>query len=160
MTRARSIEIYLKPGIDEDDLVHRVWEAVGARGRPQETFRRLLVLGIRAAVENGEMPRAGLEAVDLDILMPVGPATALLRAGATRPRQPQQPAPPARPRAPGAQGEEPFRAFPPGDEPRPAPPAPPAPTPPPAAPPVEVAPARPPAPEVATPKASRLGRIM
>ena len=93
MTRARSIEVYLKPGIDEDDVIHRVWEAVAARGRPQETFRRLLILGIRAAVENGEMPRAGLEAIDLDVLMPVGPATARMRAAAARHQRQGQPGP-------------------------------------------------------------------
>jgi hypothetical protein len=68
MARARSVEIYLKPGIDEDDQVYEIWSALRARGRPQDTFRRAIRLGLMAMAQANELARAGLEVLDPDLL--------------------------------------------------------------------------------------------
>ena len=69
---ARGIMLYLKEGIAEDDQILAVWHAASQGGRPQELFRRLLMLGIRAAHERGEMTRAAMEVIDPSIVMPLG----------------------------------------------------------------------------------------
>jgi hypothetical protein len=87
MSRARSVEIYLKEGIEEDDQVHEIWAALRGRGRPQAVFRRALRLGLKAMAEASELPRAAMEALDPDILGPTGPAAALLMRGARAKRE-------------------------------------------------------------------------
>jgi hypothetical protein len=94
LARARSIEVYLKPGIEEDDQVHEIWKACRGRARPQDVFRRAIRLGLRAMAEAGELPRAALEAIDPDLLGPPGPARALLARGLkARIRPTPEPAP-------------------------------------------------------------------
>jgi hypothetical protein len=142
MSRARSVEIYLKEGIEEDDQVHEIWAALRGRGRPQSVFRRALRLGLRAMAETGELPRAAMEALDPEILGPIGPAAALLMRGARakRERGDGTPAaagrradrPPARRPAPAERDPAPAGAAVPGPS---APPPPSAPTPPRPAPP-------------------------
>ncbi len=63
MKRARSVDIYLKPGIDEDDQTYAVWQALRARGRPQDVFRRAIRLGLLVMADAGELPRAAREVV-------------------------------------------------------------------------------------------------
>lgn len=101
MSRARSVEIYLKPGIEEDDQVHEVWTALRGRARPQDVFRRALRLGIRAMAEAGELPRSAIEALDPDFLTAPGSARALLTRGRRpRPTRDDLPARPAREASP------------------------------------------------------------
>ena len=64
--------LYLKEGIAEDDQILAVWHAASQGGRPQELFRRLLMLGIRAAHERGEMTRAAMGVIDPSVVMPLG----------------------------------------------------------------------------------------
>ncbi len=64
MARGRSVEIYLKPGIEEDDLIHEVWREASLTGRPQDLFRRILLTGIRSLYESGDLPRTPSGAVE------------------------------------------------------------------------------------------------
>ena len=82
MSRSRSFEVYLKPGIEEDDQVYDIWSSLRGRGRPQDVFRRALRLGLRAMAEAGELPRAALEIFDPDLLGAPSPMRALLARGA------------------------------------------------------------------------------
>jgi hypothetical protein len=66
MPRAKPIHIYLKPGIEDDELLMSVWEECKLRDRPQDVFRRLLKAGLRSMVENGEMPRSIEDALGLE----------------------------------------------------------------------------------------------
>lgn len=54
--KSRSIHVYLKPGMREDDLLLALWKAFAKAGRPQEAYRRLLIEGVKRMVENGDMP--------------------------------------------------------------------------------------------------------
>jgi hypothetical protein len=81
MARARSVEIYLKPGIDEDDQVFEIWSALRSRGRPQDTFRRAIRLGLLSMAQGGELARAGLEVLDPDLLGTPAPAKEPVRRG-------------------------------------------------------------------------------
>lgn len=54
--KSRSIHVYLKPGMREDDLLLAVWDAMSEGGRPQDAYRRLLLEGVKRMVENGDMP--------------------------------------------------------------------------------------------------------
>lgn len=83
MPRNRSIGIYLKPGIEEDDQIYEVWQSLTLRGRPQEVFRRLILLGLRAAVEKGELPLAAMQVLDTNILAP-GPEQSFFRKNQTK----------------------------------------------------------------------------
>lgn len=66
MKRSRHIQIYLKPGIREDDLMLRIWESCRRNDRPQDVFRAMLRNGMRAMVQSGEMPYAVVEECNLD----------------------------------------------------------------------------------------------
>lgn len=72
MARARSVEIYLKCGIQEDDQVHAIWASLRGRARPQDIFRRALRLGLQAMAQAGELPRVALESTDMDLPGPDG----------------------------------------------------------------------------------------
>lgn len=56
MKKTTSIQIYLKPEIEEDSLLIEAWHLCRQRGRPQVVFRRMLQEGLRVMIENGEMP--------------------------------------------------------------------------------------------------------
>jgi hypothetical protein len=66
MKRSRHIQIYLKPGIREDDLMLRIWESCKRYDRPQDVFRAMLRNGMRSMVQSGEMPYAVVEECNLD----------------------------------------------------------------------------------------------
>lgn len=67
--RSRSLQIYLKPGIKEDDLMLRVWESCRRHDRPQDVFRSMLRAGLMAMLESGEMPESVIEDCGLDTLL-------------------------------------------------------------------------------------------
>lgn len=94
MPRAKSIQIYLKPGIEEDDLLLELWKLCRARSRPQVVFRRMLREGLRAMIADGEMPASiAQRIVDLPEaagLLHVQPRAA---APASRPAQAAVPVP-------------------------------------------------------------------
>ena len=88
--RSRSIEIYLKPGIAEDDLIHAIWRSASAQGRPQDLFRRLILLGLKASYASGDLPRAAASVLDVSGT----PLTqALTKRGRGRPRKVVAPIP-------------------------------------------------------------------
>jgi len=66
MERSKAIQIYMKPGLKEDDLLLAVWEASKRHDRPQNVFRAMLRAGLRAMVEEGDMPEAIIEECNLD----------------------------------------------------------------------------------------------
>lgn len=65
MSRVKSLQIYMKPGVEEDDLMLRIWDECRRRDRPQDVFRRMLRAGMRSMVENGEMPQAIVDSLNL-----------------------------------------------------------------------------------------------
>lgn len=70
--KSRSIHVYLKPGMREDDLLLAVWDATTRGGRPQDGYRRLLLEGVKRMIENGDMPLSIMKDPDvvrhLDVL--------------------------------------------------------------------------------------------
>lgn len=68
MSRARSIEIYLKEGVEDDDQIYDVWSALRERGRPQAIFRQILKAGIRALNDSGDLPRVAAEVIDPEVI--------------------------------------------------------------------------------------------
>lgn len=64
--RSRSLQIYMKPGIKEDDLMLKVWDACKKHERPQDVFRSMLRAGLLAMLETGEMPDSVIEECGLD----------------------------------------------------------------------------------------------
>lgn len=77
MSRKRSIEIYLKEGVEEDDTIFAVWQSLKGR-RPQELFRRVLKYGLIGCIERGELPKVALAEIDTLTLQPVPLAKGLL----------------------------------------------------------------------------------
>ena len=71
-SRPRSIEIYLKEGLEDDDQIFEIWNLLRRKGRPQDSFRRALKLGLHAMLESGELPRSIRQVADPEIL---GPST-------------------------------------------------------------------------------------
>jgi hypothetical protein len=69
MPRSQALQIYMKPGLKEDDLMLRVWEACRKSGRPQHVFRTMLRAGLIAMVESGDMPESVIEECGLDSLV-------------------------------------------------------------------------------------------
>jgi hypothetical protein len=63
VSRARSIEIYLKPGVEEDDRLHDTWEMLRDCARPQDVFRRALRRGLLTMAQTGELPVKIVEAM-------------------------------------------------------------------------------------------------
>src|SRR3546814_13030016 len=66
MQRAKALQIYLKPGIEEDELPLAVWDACRRSDRQQDVFRRLLRAGLTTKVETGAMPDGGVASLPLD----------------------------------------------------------------------------------------------
>lgn len=69
LERSKSLQIYMKPGIKEDDLMLRVWEACRRHDRPQDVFRSMLRAGLMAMLESGEMPESVIEDCGLDAIL-------------------------------------------------------------------------------------------
>lgn len=67
--RSRSLQIYMKPGIKEDDLLLRVWDASRKSNRPQDVFRSMLRAGLISMLESGDMPESIIEECGLDALL-------------------------------------------------------------------------------------------
>ena len=55
MPRARGIQIYLKEGIEEDDILLTLWEICKTQSRPQEVFRRMLQKGLREMIKSKDL---------------------------------------------------------------------------------------------------------
>jgi|HigsolmetaGSP11D_1036233.scaffolds.fasta_scaffold00382_9 hypothetical protein len=66
MKRSKALQIYMKPGIREDDLLLEVWEACRKHARTQDVFRAILRAGLRTLVEEGAIPNAVVEACNLE----------------------------------------------------------------------------------------------
>jgi hypothetical protein len=71
LKRSVSIQIYLKEGIADEELLLRVWELSQRKGkaRGQNLFRSLLSAGLMAMTENGQMPEEIVEALNLELLV-------------------------------------------------------------------------------------------
>lgn len=67
--RSRSLQIYVKPGIKEDDILIGVWEAAKKLDRPQDVFRSMLRAGLMAMLDSGELPESIIDECDLDIIL-------------------------------------------------------------------------------------------
>lgn len=67
--KSRSLQIYMKPGIKEDDLLLKIWDASREADRPQAIFRTMLRAGLIAMLEAGDMPESIIEECGLDGLM-------------------------------------------------------------------------------------------
>lgn len=68
MKKAKGIQIYLKPGIEEDDILLSLWEICKLRNRPQEMFRNLLQRGLVDMVSNDEIPKSILDELNFESL--------------------------------------------------------------------------------------------
>ena len=55
MPRARGIQIYLKEGIEEDDVLLALWEICKTQARPQEVFRRMLQKGLKEMIKQKDL---------------------------------------------------------------------------------------------------------
>lgn len=71
MPRAKGIQIYLKPGIEEDDLLLSLWEVCKTRSRPQEMFRRLLTKGFYHMVIEKDISDSILDEIGWDFNKPI-----------------------------------------------------------------------------------------
>lgn len=69
LERSKALQIYFKPGLKEDDVMLRVWQAAKRSGRPQEIFRDMLREGLVALVANGTMPESIIEECGLDAIV-------------------------------------------------------------------------------------------
>lgn len=67
MPRAKGVQIYLKPGLEEDDRLLAFWHACQRHSRPQEVFRRLLQVGLDELCERGEISPRILREVDKEL---------------------------------------------------------------------------------------------
>lgn len=63
MPRAKGIQIYLKPGIEEDDILLNLWEICKTKSRPQEMFRRLLQKGLLQMISQNDISESILEEI-------------------------------------------------------------------------------------------------
>ena len=90
MPRAKGVQIYLKPGLEEDDRLLAFWHACQRHSRPQEVFRRLLQVGLDELCERGEISSRILREVDEELAgRPADPFTAPPRER-KRPRAPKK----------------------------------------------------------------------
>jgi hypothetical protein len=71
LKRSVAIQLYLKEGIADEDLLLRVWQLAQRKGkaRGQNLFRAMLTAGLMALTENGQMPEEIVEALNLDMLV-------------------------------------------------------------------------------------------
>lgn len=110
LQRSQALQIYLKPGLKEDDLMLRVWEACRKSGRPQHVFRTMLRAGLIAMVESGDMPESVIEECGLDSLV----ERRRRRVSRHSDKPPAAPPPEAYPAAPQYPPQyPPYPAYPP-----------------------------------------------
>ncbi len=64
MPRAKGLQIYLKEGLEDDDRLLALWDALRLYGRPQDTFRRMLIRGMKSMEQDGELSDRILEYVE------------------------------------------------------------------------------------------------
>ncbi|TLX16488.1 hypothetical protein [Rhizobium sp. MHM7A] len=71
LKRSVAIQLYLKEGIADEDLLLRVWNLAQQKGkaRGQNLFRAMLTAGLMALTENGQMPEEIVESLNLDMLV-------------------------------------------------------------------------------------------
>jgi hypothetical protein len=69
LERSKALQIYFKPGLKEDDVMLRVWQAAKRNARAQEIFRDMLREGLVALVANGTMPESIIEECGLDAIV-------------------------------------------------------------------------------------------
>ena len=71
LKRSVAIQLYLKEGIADEDLLLRVWSLAQQKGkaRGQNLFRMMLTAGLLTLTENGQMPEEIVEALNLDMLV-------------------------------------------------------------------------------------------
>ncbi|EPX78058.1 hypothetical protein [Salipiger mucosus] len=67
MPRAKSVQIYLKPGLEEDDRLLAFWRACQRNSRPQEVFRRLLNVGFAELIDRGEISPKMLSEIQAEL---------------------------------------------------------------------------------------------
>jgi hypothetical protein len=63
MKRSKSVQIYLKAGIEQDDLLLALWAVCRLKSRPQEIFRGMLLRGYESMRASGDIPESILEAL-------------------------------------------------------------------------------------------------
>lgn len=97
LKRSVSIQIYLKEGIADEELLLRVWELSQRKGkaRGQNLFRSLLSAGLMAMTESGQMPEEIVEALNLELLVDKKIRRRRRIEEARNPQMPIQPPPPA-----------------------------------------------------------------
>lgn len=66
LIKSKSLQIYMKPGIEQDDLLIAVWESCKKNDRPQDIFRTMLKHGLKVMVESGEIPDSVIDECHLD----------------------------------------------------------------------------------------------
>ncbi len=71
LKRSVAIQLYLKEGIADEDLLLRVWNLAQQKGkaRGQNLFRMMLTAGLLTLTENGQMPEEIVETLNLDMLV-------------------------------------------------------------------------------------------
>ncbi|MHA6345912.1 hypothetical protein [Roseivivax sp. CAU 1761] len=102
MPRARGVQIYLKPGLEEDDRLLAFWHACQRHGRPQEAFRRLLQVGLDELMARGEIGARILQEMSDEIAL--RPPTVEELKDTSKPRRKPAASPSPEPDAP-ATGE-------------------------------------------------------
>lgn len=85
--RSKALQIYLKPGVRDDDLILQVWESCADKDRPQDVFRTMLRRGLFVMLENEELPESVIDECQLDLLLD----KKRRRAAVGRRADPQQP---------------------------------------------------------------------
>lgn len=73
--RAKGIQIYLKPGIESDDVLLDLWDACRKRDRPQIVFRALLNEGLKALLARDGLPPGVVRDLGLQDRAHVPPAS-------------------------------------------------------------------------------------
>lgn len=67
MSRSKALQIYMKPGIPDDDLMLEIWDAARELDRPQNVFRAMLRHGLRRMLETGEISQSLIDKCDLKL---------------------------------------------------------------------------------------------
>lgn len=67
MSRSKALQIYMKPGIPDDDLMLEIWDAARRMDRPQDVFRAMLRHGLKRMLETGEISESLIKECDLKL---------------------------------------------------------------------------------------------
>ncbi|MTH95715.1 hypothetical protein [Roseibium sp. RKSG952] len=67
MSRSKALQIYMKPGIPDDDLMLEIWDAARRMDRPQDVFRAMLRHGLKRMLETGEISEALIQECNLKL---------------------------------------------------------------------------------------------